>query len=322
MMQKVVLGRTGLEVSVAALGAGGKSRLGRAQGRSTDHSVRLVREAIDAGVTLIDTAAGYGTEAIVGEAVRGRRDSVVLSTKVSISRGGHDDIANMLNADEFTRRVEGSLGALGVDCIDILHLHALSHAQYDHARAEIVPALDRLRTAGKIRFTGLTERFVVDTAHRMLTRAVEDDVWDVFMLGFNYVNPSALAHVLPATRARGIGTLCMFAVRGPLRDLASANALVAPLVDKGEIDPESFDPRNPLGFLAAPGVAERFTDVAYRFCRHAPGIDVVVTGTGDPEHLRQNLAALNGPPLPAEVTARLARIFGRVTSESCEPRPQ
>src|SRR5690554_4575471 len=65
-MQYTTLGRTGLKVSVAGLGAGGNSRLGQGRGLSTDSSVALVREAFDLGVNFIDTAEAYGTEEIVG----------------------------------------------------------------------------------------------------------------------------------------------------------------------------------------------------------------------------------------------------------------
>ena len=82
-MDTVVFGRTGLDVSVVGLGCGGHSRLGQSYGASVDDSVRLVRRALDLGITYVDTAHAYGTEEIVGEGVRGRRDEVVISTKVS-----------------------------------------------------------------------------------------------------------------------------------------------------------------------------------------------------------------------------------------------
>src|SRR5271154_4045902 len=83
-MQYTTLGRTGLKVSVAGLGCGGFSRLGLGTGQSTEHAITIVRQAIDVGVTLIDTAAVYGTEDVVGAALRGvGRDSVVVCTKAS-----------------------------------------------------------------------------------------------------------------------------------------------------------------------------------------------------------------------------------------------
>src|SRR3954454_1693259 len=84
-MEYVTLGRTGLRVSVAGLGCGGFSRLGLGTGKSEAEAVGLVRQALDLGVNLIDTAAVYGTENIVGEPVKDvSRDRVVIATKAWI----------------------------------------------------------------------------------------------------------------------------------------------------------------------------------------------------------------------------------------------
>src|SRR5436190_21633019 len=81
-MEYVTLGRTGLRVSVAGLGCGGFSRLGLGTGKSEAEAVALVREAIDAGVNLFDTAAAYGTEEVLGKAIAAvPRESVVVCTK-------------------------------------------------------------------------------------------------------------------------------------------------------------------------------------------------------------------------------------------------
>ena len=80
-MQHTTLGRTGMQVSVAGLGCGGHSRLGQSYGASEDESIAVIRRALDLGINLVDTAQVYGTESIVGKAIRGRRDEVVLSTK-------------------------------------------------------------------------------------------------------------------------------------------------------------------------------------------------------------------------------------------------
>jgi L-galactose dehydrogenase len=316
-VQTVTLGRTGLRVSVAALGAGGKSRLGQSQGASFDHSVGLVRAAIDAGVTLIDTAQGYGTEEIVGAAVKGRRDGLVICTKVPPT--GEFASTDLIGAAEFTRRVEDCLKRLGTGHIDILHVHGPRPDQYEHCRDVLVPAIERLREQGKVRFSALSEHFNTDQRHELLIRACRDDLVDVVMVGYNFVNRTAEAELLPLAAERGIGTLCMFAVRGPLARLETANALVGKLIATGEVDPASVDRANPLGFLVAPAVAATVGEAAYRFCRHAPGIDVVITGTGSQKHLAENLAAIQGPPLPAHVIEQLSAIFGNVVSETGEP---
>ena len=80
-METTTLGRTELTASVAGLGCGGHSRLGRTTGASQADSVRLVEHALALGVTYLDTAESYGTEEIVGKALAGRRDQVIVSTK-------------------------------------------------------------------------------------------------------------------------------------------------------------------------------------------------------------------------------------------------
>ena len=82
-MDTVMLGRTGVQVSAAGLGCGGHSRLGQSYGATAEQSSDLVRLALDLGVTYVDTAQAYGTESIVGAAVSGHRDRVVVSSKAS-----------------------------------------------------------------------------------------------------------------------------------------------------------------------------------------------------------------------------------------------
>ena len=319
-MQKTTLGRTGLEVSVAGLGCGGYSRLGKLQGKSFEHSVGLVRTALDLGVNFIDTAQAYGTEDIVAEAIRGRRDEVVLSTKVLITAGDFSDVNNLIDGDELERRVDGCLERLGVETIDILHLHGIGVVQYEHCRTVMLERLHRMREKGKIRFTGLTEKFGTETHHEMAELAAGDALFDVLMIGFNYLNQTALRKAIPLAAANGVGTLCMYAVRGPLGDPERARATIERLLASGEVDPAQVDHDDPLGFLTAPGVAGSLAEAAYRFCRHTPGIDVTITGTGSEAHLRENIASISKPPLPEDVRARLATIFAGVSSETGEPR--
>ena len=102
-MEYVTLGRTGLRVSVLGLGAGGHSRLGQRTGASEEESVAIVRRALAHGVTLVDTAEAYGTEAIVGRALpTARRADIVLSTKKSVSADGR-----LITAAELCRSVSG-----------------------------------------------------------------------------------------------------------------------------------------------------------------------------------------------------------------------
>src|SRR5215218_8631933 len=103
-MQKVTLGRTGLEVSAACLGAGGHSRLGQRAGASAEHSADIVRAAVDQGITIVDTAPNYGTEEIVGNGLKGRRDGVVVSTKVRCHPPGTPmDSGEFISGDDLKR---------------------------------------------------------------------------------------------------------------------------------------------------------------------------------------------------------------------------
>src|SRR5689334_11246241 len=165
-MKTVRLGRTGLDVSVAGLGCGGHSRLGMAKGRDAHHAADIVREAIDLGITLIDTARAYGTEEAVGLGVKGRRDQVVISSKAGVQRRD----GALVSAEQMAGYIDDSLKKLATDRIDIFFLHGVTPDQYDHAKEVLVPALKRAQEAGKIRFLAVSEQFGGDTGHAMLQR--------------------------------------------------------------------------------------------------------------------------------------------------------
>lgn len=311
-MQFTLLGRTGLKVSVAGLGGGGHSRLGLSNGNSAEQAANVVRAAIDEGVNLIDTARGYGTEGVIGNAIRGHaRDSLVLCTKVPIRRAG-----KTIEPESIRMEVETSLKELGTERIDVLYLHGVSVDDYAFAVSRCLPVLEELRQAGKIGFTGITEAFASDTTHRTLVRATLDPGWDVIMVGFNLLNPGARGTVLPQAMERGIGTTLMFAVRRALSRPEALQATLDRLVAEGHRAVADLDPGDPLGFLIRPDGAESLTDAAYRFARHEPGIDCVLFGTGNPDHVRQNVASILRPPLPEATRTRLQVLFGEVDSES------
>ena len=261
-MDYTTLGRTGLKVSVLGLGAGGHSRLGQATGKTREESVRLAQRALDLGITFIDTAEAYGTEPLVGEALRGRREAVTVSTKKNAERDGV-----VITPDELRRGLDDSLSRLGTDVVDIYHMHGVAAQHYDYVRDELVPVLRALREAGKIRFVGITEAFASDTEHRMMARAAEDDCWDVVMVGFNILNQSARERVLPHTLRQDIGVLDMFAVRRALSQPEKLRQTVSDLVAQGVVDGDTVDAGDPLGLLLHDAGAVSLTDAGYRFCR-------------------------------------------------------
>jgi L-galactose dehydrogenase len=304
----VVFGRTGIRVSVAGLGCGGHSRLGQSYGASADDSVRLVRRALDLGVNYIDTAHAYGTEEIVGEAVRGDRDRVVISTKISPrNRDGE-----LLDAAGLRAAVQTSLEKLGTDWIDVYHLHGVGDGEYAACVSELVPQLERLRDEGMIRFLALSERFGADAGHTMLQRAVEDDCWDVMMVGFNPLNPSARDRVFAVTRETDVAIEVMFAVRRALSRPDELSRVAGELVEQGRIDGDDVDVKDPLGFLVHEGGAASVVEAAYRFSRHEPGCHVVLTGTGSVDHLEENVRSINAPPLPSADLERLRSLLGHL----------
>ena len=316
-MEYTTLGRTGLRVSVAGLGCGGFSRLGLNAGLGEDHAVGIVRQALDCGVNIIDTASVYGTEDVVGKALRGvARDSVVVCTKTS--KPASD---NAFSVTKIVESLNGSLKRLGLDHVDVFQLHAVPPAAYAQVRDEIAPALLREKEKGKFRFLGITETAPNDHEQLMLNQATQDGIWDTAMLAFHLMDQVARTQVFPHSMANGVGTLMMFAVRSifarpaqlsdAMRDLAAAGLVPADLATRD----------NPLDFLIHDGGASSVTDAAYRYVRHEPGVDVVLFGTGSPDHLRTNIESILKPPLPAADRARLAALFGHLRGVGLELPP-
>lgn len=314
-MDKVRLGRTGVEVSVAGLGCGGASRLGMARGAGVDAAARVVATAIDLGVTFIDTAALYGTEEAVGRGVKGRRDEVFISTKATPHSAPNSSDA-VRSVGDLLDSLDASLKRLDIEQVDLFHLHGVRPGAVDFAIDEAAPALQKAREAGKFRFLGVTEHFGSDTGHIMLPRAIESGLFDVVMVGHNLLNPSARERVFPVSQAHDVATLIMFAVRRALSQPGAVREVVDRLVAAGQVDAALVNRDDPLDFLAADPEVASVVEAAYRFCRHEPGATVVLTGTGSVDHLRENLDAILAPKLPDHLLARLDRIFGRVDSIS------
>ena len=310
-MHYTTLGKTNLKVSVAGLGCGGNSRIGLGAGLTEAQSVALVRGALDLGVNFIDTATAYGTEGIVGKAIKGRpRDSVIISTK---SHYSSFDGKEVLPPGTVVANLDASLGALDTDYVDIFHLHGLAPNLYDRAMAEVIPALLREKEKGKFRHLAVSETAPRDPGHTMLERAVEEPVWEVFMLAFHMLNQNARHRLLKRTRDNKVGTLCMFAVRNIFSRPGLLQETVRELVAEGKLPAELGKSDDPLGFLVHEAGADGLIDAAYRFARHEPGIDVVLFGTSSVEHLKANIASILRPPLPAADVARLYAVFGHLT---------
>jgi aryl-alcohol dehydrogenase-like predicted oxidoreductase len=301
------LGRTGLKVSAMGIGCGGPSRIGQATGNTEEESIAIVRYGLNAGINFIDTAEIYRTEKIVGKSIKGfKRENLVLSTKKSTWGN--------IKQDNVKKSFIKSLRNLETDYIDIYNLHGVILEDYDYLISEVVPTLLEMRDQGKIRFLGITERFNPDPNHTMLQRALQDDIWDVFMVGFNILNQSAREKVFSTAIERNIGILIMFAVRLALSRPERLKECINDLIANKQINPSDINLENPLGFLLHQNGAESIVDAAYRFCKYEPGTHVILSGTGNLDHLKENIKTMQKPPLPEKDVLKLKEMFKKVDS--------
>ena len=311
------LGRTGLKVSAAGLGGGGFSRLGLSKGKTEAEVVSLIRLALDLGVNIIDTAAAYGTEAVIGQAIKAvPRDRLVITTKASPATYASWEL---FTPETVVASIDNSLRQLRTDYLDVLQLHAVAPQIYAKTRELIYPALLREKEKGKLRFIGITEAAPYDLEHKMLAEGLAaDDIWDTVMVAFNMMHQNARGSVFPKTRAKQVGTLIMFAVRGIFAQPERLNAEVRSLAAAGKLPKALGDAPDPLGFLVHEGGASSVIDAAYRFVRDEPGVDVVLFGTSEPQHLREDIASLTKPPLPAADRERIVTLFGHLVGVGIE----
>jgi len=308
-MEYVRLGRSGLLCSVMGLGGGSSGRFGLAKGGTKSDALRLIRMALDYGITFFDGAGlTGGVDELLADGLAGRREDIILSTKIHLGLATFPftgmRLANQASSWAARRfglvssgyvlrkRVEQSLVALRSDRIDVLHLHAVSPGQYPLAVERVLPDLLKLKEEGKLRAIGVTEGFLADPGHAMLLAATDDAYFDTIMIGFNVRNPSAAEQIIPAARKADVGIIGMFALRG----LLAANS-------------------DELHRLVEEAGVGSLSELAYRFCRHHAGMQVVLTGTGDPEHLRQNISAIQAPPLSPAVLDRL-RSLGLASAQA------
>lgn len=312
-MQYTTLGRTGLKVSVAGLGGGGSSRLGITKGGKA-HASNMVRAALDLGINLIDNARGYGTEEAVGDALVGiPRDSYVLTTKhLTIVDG------RTLSPDEFVAGFNQSLRELRTDYVDVFYIHGLNLARWDHAINDVLPVLMREKEKGKFRFLAMSESPNQEPLHDATVRGLDEDLFDVIMLAFSLLNQNARDLVFPRSLKQKVGTMLMFVVRDIFSHPEMLRETIAKLAAEGKVPKYLVGKDNPLDFLIHAGAAANILDAAYRYGRHEPGADVVLFGTGSPDHMKSNVASILAPPLPESDRAKVRQLFGHLVGIGLE----
>ena len=206
-------------------------------------------------------------------------------------------------------KVDHSLRELGTDYIDIFNLHAVVLPEYDLVIERVVPVLEREKEKGKIRHIGITEAGPRDHEHQMLKRAVTDNPFGAISVAYNMMNQIAAREVLPTARDRGIGSTIMFAVRAVFSIPGRLQRDIRARVDAGELPDWMAEKDNPLDFLLHADGADSIIDAAYRYVRHQPFTDVILFGTGDPDHLESNIRSILKPTLPETDVARLNTLF-------------
>jgi len=193
------LGRSGLKVSSIGLGCMGMSQFYGV--RDDVESIATIHAALDAGITLLDTADIYGpfiNEQLVGQAIKGRRDEVVLATKFGFQ---HDpaDPARVINGQPayVHAACDASLRRLGVDVIDLYYLHRVDAAV---PIEETVGAMAELKRAGKVRHLGLSE-----VAPATLRRACAEHPISALQSEYSLWTREPEDGVLAACRELGVG---------------------------------------------------------------------------------------------------------------------
>jgi aryl-alcohol dehydrogenase-like predicted oxidoreductase len=196
-MKTRTLGREGLTVSAMGLGCMGRSQ---AYGPADDEeSIATVRRAIEVGVTLLDTAMSYGAghnEQLIGRAITGRRDQVVLASKVGIVRDAHGVHVDA-HPDRIRGYCEASLARLGVDHLDLYYLHRVDPTV---PVEESVGAMAELVAEGKVRYLGLSEATVEDLERSVATYPIAA-VQSEWSLWWREIEDD----VVPAARRLGVG---------------------------------------------------------------------------------------------------------------------
>src|SRR5947209_8528264 len=195
------LGRGGLRVSAVGLGCMGMSEFYDPKRMDDAESVRVIHRYLDAGGNFLDTADMYGmgrNEALVGKAIKGRRDGVVVATKFGITRGPSGEFLDVRGDPPYVQEsCDASLRRLGVDVIDLYYQHRVDPRT---PIEDTVGAMADLVKAGKVRHLGLSE-----AAPATIRRAAKVHPIAALQTEYSLWSREAEDEVLPAVRELGIG---------------------------------------------------------------------------------------------------------------------
>ena len=296
-MQYRTLGRTGVQVSTLALGAMNFGAIGRT---SQDEATAIVDAALEAGINLIDTADMYGqgeSEELVGKAIAGRRDDLVLATKATMPMG---DERNHQGSSRrwLVTALDDSLRRLGVDHVDLYQIHRWDPSTSDE---ETLSALTDLQRAGKIRSFGsstfpayrIVQAQWAAREHHLGRYVTEQPSYSILQRGIE-------AHVLPVTEEYGLGVLAWSPLAsGWLSGAVRAGQEIS--TSRSVFAPERFDttlPYNQARLDAVEQLAKvadeaglTLIQLALGFVTAHPAVTSALIGPRTVDHLHSQLAA-------------------------------
>ncbi len=261
------LGRTNLQVS--EIGLGTSHNFKNAAGNNPTRCFEIVQECLECGINFFDTAPIYGeSEKVLGEALAGRREEVVLATKVWES-----------NATAARKSIERSLGRLGTEVIDLLQIHNMS------AWREVTPVIHAFQREGRIRYVGITDRRPENFPE--LIEAMKTGIYDVVQIPYYLGETRCREKVLPLAREMDLGVIVMRPFSHLQRSLLNSEG---PIARMPELDAHS---------VKTPGQA------LLKYLLADEGVSCVIPATGRTGRMRENAAASLGGILPREIRARL-----------------
>ena len=300
-MEYTVLGRSGLKVTVMGFGCGGPTAVGSSFGWPDEKLISVIRKALDLGVNFFDTSQFYGTEEVLGLALKGvPRDQIVVSTKTSGSQA----------REEIERSLDASLKRMGLEYVDLYMFHDLNLEWYDHAVENLIPEMIRLRDRGKIRAIGFSESGGRDQEHRTALRAVQEhDFWDAILITYSIVSQKARTSILPLMKEKNVGCMVMFSVRKGLTDYEDLGKTIKRLIELGAVNPAVLPDERPVRELLESAGILSLPEAAYRFTRFTPGVHAVLCGSTNPDHIGANARTLTSKPLPPHVLEKLVEWF-------------
>jgi aryl-alcohol dehydrogenase-like predicted oxidoreductase len=322
-MDMRTFGRSGMKVSILGFGCGAVGGL-MVRGDPADQE-RAIGRALDAGVNYFDTAVQYGngeSEKNLGRVLKKLKPKEALvGTKVRVPL----DRASIAQA--IATSIEGSLQRLGMERVDIFHLHnAITAAGGGETLStrqvldEVVPAFEALRRQGKTRFLGITA--VGDTS--ALHEVIDARVFDSAQVSYNLLNSSAATALPPNypaqdygklfehTKAAGVGVIGIRVLAGgALSGTAERHPIASPpprpigSAQSYECDLERARRLQPL---VKEGFAASLAEAATRFCITHPAMGTILVGVATPQQFEDALAAVLKGPLPQAALDRLAAL--------------